>query len=202
MRSPCAIALGLAVTQVGCATMGASNRSKTLLLMAGVGAAAAVVGYAVAPQDTRPEMSAAYFGAVGAAASGAAGLFIFDEQGRANEWERQSAVMRKELAALRDEVGSPSEPRLLYETSAPFGKEVPAEYAGLVRPGQWSVYRLNQWVTQGEGVIIHQDRMLKLVPPRLTPSSSSSLTGGMGPSAKPPGALDPGGPPHNERQEP
>jgi len=36
------------------------------------------------------------------------------------------------------------------------------EYQALVRPGHWSVYRLNQWVSQGEGALIHQDRMVKL----------------------------------------
>jgi len=148
--------------------------------MGGVGAAAAAAGYAVAPNDTRPEMSAAYFGAVGAAVAGAAGLFIFDEQRRADELERESNVMRKELAAFRDEGGPSKEPQLLYETSAPFGKEIPAEYQGLVRPGHWSVYRLNQWVNQGEGTVIHQDRMVKLVPPQLTPATSQEVDPGNG----------------------
>lgn len=171
---------GIVLAQSGCATM--SNRTKTLLFMGGIGVAAASVGYVVAPQDTRPEMSAAYFGAVGAAAAGAAGLFIFDEQKRADELERQNEVMRKELSAFREEGGSSREPQLLYETSAPFGKEIPTEYQGLVRPGHWSVYRLNQWVQQGEGTVIHQDRLLKLVPPLLTPAAPPEVSEGMGPS--------------------
>lgn len=175
--------VGSLLMQTGCATM--SNRTKTLLLMGGVGVAAAAAGYAVAPSDTRPEMSAAYFGAVGAAVGGAAGLFIFDEQKRSEDLERENGAMRKELAAFRDEGGSSKEPQLLYETTAPFGKEIPAEYSGLVKPGHWSVYRLNQWINQGEGTIIHQDRLVKLVPPQLTPATPTDLTEGVVPSAKP-----------------
>ena len=163
------VALGLLPTFTGCATL--SNRAKTLLLMGGVGMASASLGYALAPSDARPEMSATYFGAVGAAIAGVVGLFVFDEEKRSGELDRQNAVIKKELEAYRDEGGS-HEPELLYDGSAPFGKEIPTEYQGLVRPGHWSVYRLNQWVTQGEGTIIHQDRLMKLVPPQLNPVSA------------------------------
>jgi hypothetical protein len=47
------------------------------------------------------------------------------------------------------------------------------------------VYRLNQWVNQGEGTIIHQDRLVKLVPPQLTPANLTELPEGMVPSGKP-----------------
>lgn len=166
----------------GCAT---TNRTKTLLLMTGVGAAAAGVGYSVAPRDERPEMHALYWGAAGAAVAGVAGLFLFDEQKRSEELERQAAVMRKELDAFRDEGGGAShEPRLLYETTAPFGRDIPEEYQSLVRPGRWSVYKLNQWVAQGEGTLVHHDRMVKLVPPQLTPKAQM-LSNEAGPSGVP-----------------
>lgn len=185
------LAVASLALQTGCASISTvSNRTKTLLLMGGVGAAAAAAGYSLAPQDTRPEMSAAYFGAVGAAVAGAAGLFIFDEQKRTEELDRENGIMRKELAAFRDEGGSSREPQLLYETNAPFGKEIPSEYSGLVKPGHWSVYRLNQWVNQGEGTIIHQDRLVKLVPPQLTPANATDLTEGTVPSAKGPESSD------------
>jgi len=163
-------ALSFAVGAGGCAT---TNRTKTLLLMAGLGAASAGVGYSVAPRDERPEMHALYWGAAGAAVAGVAGLFLFDEQKRADELERQATVMRKELDAFRDEGGASHEPRLLYETSAPFGRDIPDEYQALVRPGRWSVYKLNQWVAQGEGTLVHHDRMVKLVPPQLTPKAQT-----------------------------
>ena len=159
----------VASSATGCAT----NRAKTLLLMGGVGVVAAGAAYVMTPQDERPEMHALYGGAIGAAAAGVAGLFIFDEQKRSEELDRQATVMRRELEAFRDEGGGSHEPRLLYETSAPFGKDIPGEYRALVRPGHWSVYRLNQWVSQGEGAMIHQDRMVKLVPPQLNPKVQS-----------------------------
>lgn len=163
--------VSLLVGAGGCAT---TNRTKALLLMSGVGAAAAGVGYSIAPRDEKPEMHALCWGAAGAAVAGVVGLFIFDEQKRSEELERQAVVMRKELDAFRDEGGGAShEPRLLYETNAPFGREIPGEYQSLVRPGRWSVYKLNQWVAQGEGTLVHHDRMVKLVPPQLTPKAQS-----------------------------
>jgi hypothetical protein len=168
--------LSLVVTASGCAT---TNRTKTLLLMTGVGAVAAGVGYSVAPRDERPEMHALYWGAAGAAVAGVAGLFLFDEQKRSEELERQATVMKKELDAFRDEGSTASHgPQLLYETNAPFGRDIPGEYQGLVRPGRWSVYKLNQWVAQGEGTLVHHDRMVKLVPPQLTPKVQTESSEG------------------------
>ncbi len=168
-----------------CAT---TNRGRTLSLMGGVGLAGAAAGYTLSPPSERPEMHAAFFGALSAALAGLVGLFLFDEQKRSDELERQAGVMRKELDSLREE-GSSKEPQLLYETTAPFGKDIPDEYHSLVRPGRWSVYRLNQWVSQGEGTMIHQDRMIRLVPPQLSPNSQTSVSDGVNPTGEFPGNL-------------
>lgn len=160
------------VLSCGCAT----NRAKTLLLMGGVGTLTAGAAYYLSPKDERPEMHALYGGAIGASGAAIAGLFIFDEQKRSEELERQAVVMRKELDVFRDEGSGAHEPRLLYETTAPFGKDIPSDYQSLVKPGSWSVYKLNQWVSQREGVMVHQDRMITLVPPQLTPKSETPKT--------------------------
>jgi len=165
-----AVCICLALSMSGCAT---TNRDKTILLMAGLGVVSAGVGMVSAPQGERKEMHALYGGMIGATAAAVGGLFLFDEQKRSAELERQALVMSKELDAFRDEGGG-HEPRLLYETTAPFGKDIPDEYQSLVRPGRWSVYKLNQWVSHGEGTLIHQDRMVKLVPPQLTPKFQPS----------------------------
>lgn len=157
----------------GCATL--SNRQKTLLTMLGAGVVAGTAGAMLAPSDEKPLGHAALWGGVAAATTGAIGLFVFDEQKRSEEFQRENSVMRKEISAFRDEGSSSHEPTLLYETNAPFGKEIPSEYSGLVKPGRWSVYRLNQWVNQGEGTIIHQDRLVKLIPPQLTPMNATDL---------------------------
>jgi hypothetical protein len=137
--------------------------------MAGTAVVVGTIGALSAPSDEEPLAHAAMWGGSASAVAGVASLFIFDEQARANEALRQSEILKKELDSLRGE-GTGSEPKLLYETSAPFGKEVPHEYHNLVSPGKWSVYQLNQWVMQGEGTLIHQDRMIRLVPPTLSPA--------------------------------
>lgn len=146
-----------------------TNRSKTLITMSLVGLAAGAVGALTAPQNEQAALHGAFWGTVGAAASGAAGMYIFDEQSKSEDLEKENLVLKKTLDALRgDSVGA--EQKLLYQTSAPIGKEVPTEYRNLVKPGRWSVYQLNSWVEQGENTIVHQDRMMRLDPPALAPN--------------------------------
>ena len=90
----------------GCAT---TNRTKTLGLMFGVGAGSAALGYATAPQDEKAGMHAVYWGAIGAAAAGVLGLFIFDEEKRADEAIRQNEAMKKSWTPTGPRRVDPSE---------------------------------------------------------------------------------------------
>ncbi len=164
-------AIALLTVSSGCATW--SNRTKTIVATIGTGIVVGTVASQFAPQGEQPVAHAMIWGGPSAAAAGIISLFIFDEEKRSTEFERQMGVLKKELDSLRGESTGSSQPTLLYETSAPFGEAVPNEYKKLVSPGQWSVYRLNQWVSQGENTLIHQDRMLKLIPPVLSPKKDS-----------------------------
>lgn len=163
------LSLTLAFLVTGCAT---SNRTKTLWSMTLAGAASSGAGYATAPKDESSTGHALLWGGVGAAVVGALGLFLFDEQRRSTELSRENEVLKRTLDGLtgKDDTG-----KLVLDTQSPFGKDVPQEYKSLIKPGRWSVYALDHWVLQGEHTLIHQDKMVRLIPPELSPRGGGAV---------------------------
>ncbi len=167
------LTLAVIISVCACACATTSNRTKIITTMVVGAVLGGTVGAMSAPKNEQAAAHGLLWGGVTAASVGVAGLFIFDEQKRSAEFERQGVLLRKELDAVRGEGAGYHGPQLLYESNAPFGKDIPTEYQPLVRPGQWSVYKLNQWIPHGEGLLIHQDRMVKLVPPQLSPNNQT-----------------------------
>lgn len=155
----------MALVLCSCAS---TNHTKTLITMGVMGAGGATVGAITAPINENAAAHALLWGGVAAAVAGAAGMFIFDEEKRSDALLRENETIKKTLDALH---GASQSPVLLYETLAPLGKDIPSEYQSLVKPGRWSVYGLNQWILQGENVLIHQDKMMKLLPPEFNPNN-------------------------------
>jgi len=146
----------------GCAT----NRAKALWTGVLLGSVGATVGALTAPQNENPTGHAVLWGGAGAAAGLAAGMFLFDEQKRSDELTRQNDVLKKSLSGLSGGDATSGE-KVLFESDNSFEKAVPKEYRHLVRPGQWSVYQLDTWTLQGENTLVHQDKMIRLLPPEL-----------------------------------
>lgn len=154
----------------GCSTL--SNRQRTIAAMVLTGSIAGTVGALSAPQNESAPAHAALWAGSAAAGAGLVGLYAFDEEARSKEFERKLKIVSEENQALRGEAeGAPVSP--LAESASPFGKELPPEYQRLVRPGRWSVYKLNQWIMSGENTLIHQDRMVKIIPPQFSGESTT-----------------------------
>ncbi len=155
----------LIMLNTGCATM--SNRTKTIVTAVGVGLVAGTIAANMAPKDENPMAHAAVWGGAATAGTAVAGLFLFDEQARSKEFERKLVVAESELAIFRGE--SSTDQQVIYDSDSALGRELPSEYRSLVRPGKWSLYRTNQWISQGENVLVHQDKILKIEPPQFQP---------------------------------
>ena len=39
----------------------------------------------------------------------------------------------------------------------------------MINPGEWKIYALDQWIEAGENQLIHQDKIMELIPPSLVP---------------------------------
>lgn len=158
----------LVSTLSSCATM--SNRTKTIVTSIGAGIVAGTIAANLAPKDENPIAHAAVWGGSTAAATAIVGLFIFDEQSRSYEFERKLQVSESELAVFRSE--SKEGNHLLYDSESALGRDLPSEYKSLVRPGKWSIYRINQWISQGENNFVHQDKIIRIEPPQFQPSGA------------------------------
>lgn len=158
----------------GCATM--SNRTKTILSMVGVGVIAGTIAANRAPFDENPAAHAAVWGGGAAAVTGVVGMFIFDEQAKSRELERKLNISQRELDAFRGESQS-SNGEVLIESDSALGRDLPNEYKGLVRPGKWSLYKISNWVSQGENTLVHQDKVLRIEPPQFQAQTTNKKEG-------------------------
>ncbi len=169
-RPSCIVASIALLACTGCASL--SNRTKTVLLMASTGVAAGTVGAALTPPGENPLAHGALWGSVGAASMGLLGLYLFDEQALRRTAEEKNARLERELAAFREEL----EPELLATSQiGASSKPLPEKYRNLVRPGEWSLYRVDRWTTSGEGELVHQDLIFQFQQPRLNPSAAANV---------------------------
>jgi hypothetical protein len=166
--------LTLMILVSGCATF--SNRNNTLISMVGAGLVAGIVAAQSAPERESKILHGVLWGGGAAAFTGAVGLFYFDEEKRSTEAERKLGMAQKELDAFRGESDVATTQSELERSSA-LERELPSEYRALVKPGKWSVYKINQWVVQGENALVHQDRLLRLEPPQFQPSGNTNKQG-------------------------
>lgn len=159
----CLILIIISLQMLGCASL--SNRSKSVLTSVGVGLVAGTAGAILAPKD---EKESAHFFAWGASATAISAIttqFIFDEKKRSDELQRQNEVLRKEIDAIRLSDSNPSTP--VFEASSNEGKDFPDEVKNMLQKGKWQLFHLNRWRPAGENVLIHEDKMFKLIPPKL-----------------------------------
>lgn len=161
----------------GCAT---TNRNKTLVLMGATGVVGGLIGGSAAPTGESPLAHGALWGGVSAAVAGAAGMFIFDEEKRADEAGRQNAALKKELEAFRGEIavtgGSPEEIRV--NGNPKFQKDVPEDLRPFVKPGQWKYSRIptGRWYIQGDSQMSRQClETFQLSPASLKSTDSGGL---------------------------
>lgn len=127
----------------GCAT----NQKSRWMLMGAALPIGAGVGAATAPSDERPEFHALTWGATLVALSALFGNYYFSNE--------------KELKKLRQEnLSLKNKPKFKLITKgkgvfkSPFSKKGEKEV-------QWKVYKIDQWISDGENRKIHQDLMIE-----------------------------------------
>ena len=162
-----ALSAALAGSVGGCATF--SNRSKTLLLMGGAGAIAASFGAAIAPEGENRGAHAFLWGGGAAALAGAIGLFAFDEEAKSKEAAARAERLQKDLAACTQE----SAPEILATNQVGMEKPLPSKFRNLITPGQWSLYKVDRWVSSTESELVHQDLVFRFSQPQLNPSAKT-----------------------------
>lgn len=144
--------------------------------MTAAGSVAATIAANNAPSGENRVAHAALWGSGTAAVTGVAGLYIFDEQQRSQEINRKLEVAVSEIRALRGE-SEQARNELLIGADSTFPKSLPDEFKNLVRPGKWSIFKISQWINQGENTLIHQDKMIRLEPAQFRPNVETNEKG-------------------------
>lgn len=148
----------------GCATW--SNRTKAIVSSVGAGIVAGTIAANLAPEDEKPWAHGALWGGPTAAAVGIISQFVFDEQKKSEEWERQLEVLKKELDVYRN---PRAEGNSSLEGVPLFPKQIPNSLTGLVDPGSWKYTRLpqNTWRWHGTHAVVRECEKFEFIPPRL-----------------------------------
>lgn len=140
---------------VGCAT---STRNKVLRDMA-IGAAAGAL-VAQTKSDYRMTYTAMYAGA-GAAIAGAVSTYMNVSKDEELQMENQ------QLKTKLDHFQKQLQPQLVQQGNSLFSSPIPKEVSGLVEPGQWKRYKLDQWVQDPNqsNTWYRQVEMFEIIPP-------------------------------------
>lgn len=140
---------------VGCAT---STRNKVLRDMA-IGAAAGAL-VAQTKTDYRMTYTAMYAGA-GAAIAGAISTYLNVSKDEELQMENQH------LKTKLDHFQKQLQPQLIQQGNSLFSSPIPKEVAGLVEPGEWKRYKLDQWVQDPNqsNTWYRQVEMFEIIPP-------------------------------------
>lgn len=104
------------------------------------------------------------YGGTAAALAGAITLYLNDPDKEANK-------LREELQLLKKQMDLMAEPKLKAQSPAMFGAKVPDKYKAMISPGEWRIYETDLWLEDGENRMVHQDKIMELIPPTLRPRS-------------------------------
>lgn len=152
---PLGIWLSALTLTVGCAT---STRDKVFRDMA-IGAATGAL-IAQTKSDYRMTYTAMYAGA-GAAIAGAVSTYLNVSKDEHLQAENQ------QLKNRLDQFQKQLQPQLVQQGASLFSSPLPKEMAGLVEPGEWKRYKLDQWVQDPNqpNTWYRQVEMFEIIPP-------------------------------------
>ena len=130
----------------GCAT----GQKSRLMLMGAALPIGAGVGAATAPSDERPDFHALTWGATFVALSALFGNYYFSN-------EEELKKLRQENSFLKNK------PKFKLITKGKGVFKTPFSQKGQ-KEVQWKVYKIDQWIPDGENRKIHQDLIIEKIP--------------------------------------
>ncbi|GIL17054.1 MAG: hypothetical protein BroJett040_08050 [Oligoflexia bacterium] len=151
-----ATVLALIIIAVGCST--ANTRDQVLRDMV-IGASVGAL-IAQTKSDNREAYTAMYAGA-GAATAGAISVYLNVSKDDSIKNENE------QLKSRLDQFQKQLQPQLVQKGSSLFTSPLPKEVAGLVEPGEWRRYKMDQWVQDPNqsNTWYRQVEMFEIIPP-------------------------------------
>lgn len=140
----------------GCAT---TSRDKILQGMFVAGTVGTVYGLS---KESDRQANAALYGGLAAATAGVVGLMLENP-------DTEVKRLREEVSYLKNQRELKDETKLVAKSPAIFNGQIPEKYRGMINPGEWKVYEVDQWEEESENRLRHVDRVMELRPPSLVP---------------------------------
>lgn len=142
-----------------------TTREKILRDMAVASAVGVVLGQ---QQEFYKDANSLMYAGVLTSAAAVAGLYLYDP-------DNQIKSAKAETEELRKKLDQDLQPMLESQAPGTLNGKIPKNYRAMIQPGAWKVYALDQWVEDGENRIIHQDKVMELIPPTLIPVQNKIL---------------------------
>lgn len=140
----------------------ASSTKNTLVTNVLVGVAA---GYAIGSMNKNNSVAfGLLYGGMGGTAAALGTAYFSDLDKDSKRLAAENEKLRKDLEAV-------TSPKTVYLSPAMFNSKVPDKYKRLIQPGEWRISEIDQWVEESENRIIHQDKIMELIPPSLKTSN-------------------------------
>lgn len=128
-----------------------------------IGASAgAAYGYS---RSEYKDKNAMMFAAIGAATGALLSIYKQDPDQKISKLNDENLKLKKDLESFTN-------PKTVYQSPAMFNSKVPDKYKKLIQPGEWRISEIDQWIEDSENRIIHQDKMMELIPPSLKTNSN------------------------------
>lgn len=141
----------------------ASTTKNTLVTNVLIGVAA---GYAIGSMNKNNSVAfGLLYGGMGGTAAALGTAYLTDLDKDSKRLAVENEKLRKDLEAV-------TAPKTVYESPAMFNSKVPDKYKRLIQPGEWRISEIDQWVEESENRIIHQDKIMELIPPSLKTNSN------------------------------
>lgn len=87
-----------------------------------------------------------------------------------NDPDKEVLKIRAEKEQVQKELDDLISPKLEETRPGTLSAKLPQKYQSLVNPGEWRIYSIDQWIEDGENRLIHQDKIMELIPPTLKPA--------------------------------
>lgn len=165
--------LCLSLALLGFAGCASTNRGKILETIAISSAVGVIYGQS---RDEFKTQNSLMYGSLAGLTGGLVGLYVFDESKKTQELREKISKLEAEL----DSFGGPSAPRSELTGSMPVGSvtssgplrstlksSLPSKLQKLVRPGEWTLYSIDEWEQLDDTRLIHKDQILEFRPPEL-----------------------------------
>lgn len=142
-----------------CAHLTPSERVVRDMLVAGA------IGAAIGQQSSKnQDLNSMAYGGLAASSAAMIGLIVHDPEQVPRRVESENLLLRRELEEAR-------ESRVESHAPGTLSAYIPERYRKLVRPGEWKVMEIDEWLEDGENRLVHRDKVIELIPPTLRPVS-------------------------------